>query len=272
VYCRLHLLLSDWSYKTFFLSVVPGKVDAIHNNIQVDEKYKNDVLNILVSIPYLKQKLDEALDTEGKFNKSLSDILASIFEGMNDALGGINELALVYDDEYDGGTFFVVDRKNTTVLGDTAPVINISGVKTTVSQVGISSKITNEMGSQISIAAQGTTQNISENVENILKWNSGMIDRIRVTKDVSSKSKETAKEEEDDKTERFADWLTDVIDFFQNFNSNTGYDKEELEAAKTCHKEWTVDQANKNRLIQSQPVPGLVPVELSMTLDGSRRT
>ena len=260
--------LSDWSYKTFFLSVVPGKVDAIHNNIQVDEKYKNDVLNILVSIPYLKQKLDEALDTEGKFNKSLSDILASIFEGMNDALGGINELALVYDDEYDGGTFFVVDRKNTTVLGDTAPVINISGVKTTVSEVSISSKITNEMGSQISIAAQGTTQNYSENVENILKWNSGIIDRIRVTKDVSSKSKETAKEEEDDKTERFADWLTDVIDFFQNFNSNTGYDKEELEAAKTCHKEWTVDQAIKNRLIQSQPVPGLVPVELSMTLDG----
>jgi len=260
--------LSDWSYKTFFLSVVPGKVDAIHNNLKVDEKYKNDVLNILVSIPYLKQKLDEALDTEGKFNKSLADILASIFEGMNDALGGINELSLVYDDEYDGGTFFVIDRKNTAVLGDLSPVINISGVKTTVSEVSISSKITNEMGSQISIAAQGTTQNYSENVENILKWNSGIIDRIRVTKDVSSKSKETAKEEEDDKTERFADWLTDVIDFFQNFNSNTGYDKEELEAAKTCHKEWTVDQANKNRIIQSQPVPGLVPVELSMTLDG----
>jgi len=260
--------LSDWSYKTFFLSVVPGKVDAIHNNLVVDEKYKNDVLNILVSIPYLKQKLDEALDTEGKFNKSLSDILTSIFEGMNDALGGINELALVYDDEYDGGTFFVVDRKNTTVLGDISPVINISGVKTTVSEVSISSKITNEMGSQISIAAQGTTQNYSENVENILKWNSGIIDRIRVTKDVSSISKETAKEEEEDKTERFADWLTDVIDFFQNFNSNTGYDKEELETAKTCHKEWTVDQANKNRIIQSQPVPGLVPVELSITLDG----
>ena len=260
--------LSDWSYKTFFLSVVPGKVDAIHNNIQIEEDYKFDVLNILVSIPYLKQKLDEAIDTDGNFNKSISDIMSSIFEGMNDALGGINELALVYDEEYNGGTFFVVDRKNTTVLGDQSPTIDISGLNTTVSEVNISSKITNEMSSQISVAAQGTTQNYSENVDNILKWNTGIIDRIRVTKDVSSKSKETAQEEEDDKAERFGDWLTDVIDFFQNFNSNTGYKKEELEAAKTCHKEWTVDEAVKYRLVQSQPVPGLVPVELSLTLDG----
>ena len=261
--------ISDWSYRTFFFSVVPGKVDAIHNNLAPElAEFPTNVLNILVSVPYLKQKLDEALDTEGKFNKSISDIITSIFEGMNDALGGINELSLVYDEEYDGGTFFVVDRKNTTASGDQSEVINISGLGTTVSEVSISSKITNEMSSQISVAAQGTTQNYSENVDNILKWNSGIIDRIRVTKDVSSKSKETAQEEEDDKSERMGDWMVDVIDFFQNFNSNTGYTKEELEAAKTCHKEWTVDQANKHRVVQSQPVPGLVPVELSLTLDG----
>lgn len=228
-----------------------------------------DVLNIYITVPYIKTVLDGALDKDGKLDKSMHDIVETILEGINTALGGINDLGLDFDDHLEGGSWVLVDRNNTPVNATEIPEFTLAGIGSVFTEVGISSKISNEIGSQISIAAQGSAQNTQENVENILKWNPRVIDRLKVTKDVSPKEEQAKADIEADTAERVAKWLENVVDTFDAFNSNDGYNKEDMESVKTMHAEWTVTNVVKKfRTQNKQPIPGLVPVELSFKTDG----
>jgi len=257
------------------------EVTKVHSAIKEDGLPENseadDVLNILVSMPFLKQKLNEALDVDGKRNKSVHDILVAVLDGVNTALGGINALDFAYDEDLN--RFFLIDRNATPVNSSNHPVLTMAGVDSIFTDVNISSKITNEMGAQISIAAQGSTLNYSDNVDNILKWNPHIVDRIRVTKDTSTKESPDTEEQAKAKAaekERINDWLKDVVYFYSLFNGgffsaifNEGYDKEDLEAAKTMHAEWTANNvAIRYQKVHNQTIPGLVPVELSFKTDG----
>ena len=246
-------------------------VTAVHENLTAlpDGSTYDDVLNILVTTGYLKAKLDEALDADGKLGKSMSDIMETILEGINTALGGINDLGLMFDEEDQGGTWYIVDRNNTPANTIAQmPVFTLAGIGSIFTDIGISSKISNEIGSNIAIAAQGTTQNFSENVENILKWNPGVIDRLRTTKDTSDKNKEGVQAVEDERVKRQEKWIDTLKTFFDDFNGS-GYDENDMQTAKTMHAEWTVEHVvKKHRTQQSKPLPGIVPVELSFKTDG----
>lgn len=249
------------------------QVDAVHEKGAAPIGELDDVLNIYISLPFLKSTLDDALDESGKINKSMHDITETILEEINTCLGGINDLGLAYDDEDEGGTWYVVDRNNTPEDSSNLPIFPLAGIDSVFTDVGISSTISNEIGAQISIAAQGSTSGTTEYVENILKWNAGTVDRIKVIKTTidtpdanAIKSAAAVKKEQD---ERAATWLEDVKTFFDNFNSFQGYEKEEMEAAKTMHAEWTVaNVVTKYRTQIKSSLPGLVPVELSFKTDG----
>ena len=228
-----------------------------------------DVLNIYISIPYIKTVLDGALDKDGKLDKSAFDIITNILEGVNTALGGINDLGLDFDDELEGGTWVLIDRNNTPPNSVEIPEFTLAGIGSVFTDIGISSKITNEISSQISIAAQGTAENTHENVENILRWNPGVIDRLKVTKAISTEEDQTKDDIKEDTKEREIAWLESVVDAFDAFNSNDGYKKEDMEAIKTMHAEWTTTNVvKKYRTQNKQSIPGLVPVELSFKTDG----
>lgn len=228
-----------------------------------------DVLNIYISIPYLKSVLDGALDKDGKLDKSMHDVVETILEGVNTALGGINDLGLDFDDHLEGGSWVLVDRNNTPPDASQVPEFTLAGIGSVFTEISISSKISNEIGSQISIAAQGSAQNTHENVENILKWNPRVVDRLKVTKDISTKEEQAKTDIEDDAADRVRVWLLDVVSAFDDFSSNSGYDKKDMESIKTMHAEWTVTNVVKKfRTQNKQPIPGLVPVELSFKTDG----
>lgn len=245
-----------------------GVVNNIHTKLNINPSEADNILNILVSVPYLKGKLDEAMDTDGKFNKSAYDIIKSILEGINSSLGGVNDLDLYYDEELNGATYFIIDRDNTTPPSNITPEFKLTGYDSIFTEVSVSSKITNNIGNQISVAAQGTTLNYSDNVENILKWNPNVIDRIRIVKDTSTQPLENKAAIEEDRKIRLSEWKTSVNTFYDAFNNNEEYNKELLETAKTCHAEFTVESINRNRIAKGEPIPGLVPVELSFKLDG----
>ncbi|QQO91917.1 carboxypeptidase [Flavobacterium phage vB_FspM_immuto_3-5A] len=244
-----------------------GILPFIHATTQnMPEEETSDVLNIFINSLYLKSKFDEALDTDGKFNKSMSDILKSILDGISTALGGINDFDIAYDDEDEGGTFYVIDR-NLTPEANPPAELTLVGVDSIFREVSISSKITNETSSQIAIAAQGTTQNYSENVENMLKWNPNIIDRIVVTKDVQTKNKDGEDAVKADQEEILQDWKDSIITFFSDF-SGGGYDKDELEAVKTEHAHYTVENVIRRPASGTDAGPSPIPVELTLKLDG----
>jgi hypothetical protein len=242
-----------------------GEVDVVINNLVKPTNDYDDVLNILVASPFVKGILDAAFGEDYESEKGSTEIVQEILGGINTALGGINDLSISYEEEIDGGTFFIIDRNNTPK--DVPPTLTLAGIDSIFTSVDISSKISNEIGSNIAIAAQGSAQNFSENVENILKWNPNVIDRVRPTKDDRTKNIEgktlVAKEQELDKKQ----WYEDVVSFFVEFNGR-GYEDSDVQAAKTQHKDYIKYWLYYSNYLEGNPPPGLVPVELSLQLDG----
>lgn len=264
---------------------------SIHSPVTSLVGDPDDVLNIYVSVPHIKSVLDEALDADGKLGKSFHDILENILAGVNTALGGINDLGLSYDEEEGAGTWFIVDRNNTPATNVQLPEFTLAGIDSVFTDVGISSKISNEIGSQIAIAAQGAASNTSDNIENILRWNPGVVDRVKVTKSILDEEitnppakptfsaanipnyipdyTKVTKRAVPTNHERYRDWLLKVDRVFKLFNNKTGYSKDDMDTVKTTHAEWTNNVVIKKYKTQNrQPIPEPIPVELSFKTDG----
>jgi zinc D-Ala-D-Ala carboxypeptidase len=244
-----------------------GKVNSIWNNIdKVDWKGgKDNVLNIIVQVNSLVAIVEQAMDEKFAYTKSSSEIMQELLDSIDTALGGITDLQLAFDEEYEGGTFFVVDRNNTPKT--VPPELKLSGIDSIFTDVSISSTISNEIGSQIAIAAQGGSQNTSENIENILRWNPGVIDRVHTVKSTSSTTKEGAPAIEEDQKQIFADWLEDLTKFIEAYNGS-GWLEEQKTSARTLFEETMVRLLHNSRKQGNNPMPTPVPVELSFKLDG----
>ena len=242
-----------------------GEVDTIINNLVEPTNGYDDVLNILVASPFVKGILDGAFGEDYESEKGSTEIVQEILAGISTALGGINDLSISYEEEDEGGTFYVIDRNNTPV-GE-PPTLTVAGIDSIFTSVNINSKISNEIGSNIAIAAQGSAQNFSENVENILKWNPNVIDRVRPLKDDRTKTSEGQEAVKQDQEEDKKEWYEDVVNFFEEFNG-TGYEDSDMQAAKTQHKDYIKYWLYYSNYTNGTPPPGLVPVELSLQLDG----
>ena len=244
-------------------------IEPIHTSGGSIQGTTDDILNIYISIPFIKTTLDAALNKDGHLDKSMHDILTTLLEGVNTALGGINDIGISFNDELDGGSHILVDRNNTPPGNIENPVFTLAGIGSVFTDVSISSKISNEAASQISIAAQASAKNTTTNVENILRWNSNSVDRLKVTKSDKTDETDTAVEDAANLEERTQEWLANVVDTFDDFNSWSGYDPEDMESIKTMHAEWTVTNVLKKARIQNKlPLPQPIPVELSFKLDG----
>lgn len=247
-----------------------GKVRAVHENlnrVQIPEGY-DDVLNVLVSAQYLKGIIDSVLTEPYERQKGVLEVFQEVFTNINTALGGINHFDFTYDDEFEGGTYFVVDRNNTNKQPN-IPELTLAGIDSIFTDVNISSKITNEIASQISIAAQGASQNTTENIDNILKWHPNVVDRLTPVRGMSDINKEGNQIVLNDFGKRLAQYNADVEDFFKGFNSEEdAYSDTQKEACKAMHAEATVYWMHFYRRKNRETIPGLVPVELSFKLNG----
>ena len=232
----------------------------------------NSILDISVSTYYILEILDTMYDQDGNTDKGVVDFFRPFLDGISDALGGINELDLYFNE--DDQLFYVIDRK--LDFPTKCPVINITGLDNIVQDLSISSKISNEMSSMISIAASPTvTDNSEKDFHAMFKWNKGKIDRIVSFKD-NRKSTSDATTDEEDKTsreiEQYESWIEDLDDAFGRYcnrsSRNQKYRKSDHDALRSYHKEWSSKQVKDDSDSKGKPVPGVVPVELSLTLDG----
>lgn len=248
--------ISDWQF---------GGVACIYDKLEEPENGYDDVLNILVPTCNFEGILDSALDEKGVLTKGATEIIKDLLDTINTALGGINDLDIAYDEELDGGTYFIIDRNNITQKEP--PQITIAGIDSIFTDVSISSKISNEVGSNIAIAAQGSSQTFSTNVDNILDWNPNVIDRLIVTKDETETNSEDKEQLEKDEDEKRQEWYQDVINFFNEFNG-TGYQDSDVSSAKTLFREyinyWLYYKSSTEGTTSTLPVP----VELTIQLDG----
>ncbi len=248
----------------------------------------NDIMNIMVTSTFVKKCISKVIDGPQEEGAGVQDFLDELFSGINNAFGEINDIGLYYD-HYEC-IYKVVDRRNTgTGTGTFAKLqeLQITGLSSTVVDIGLSSKISSKISSQVAIAAQGNSGNYKDNVEAILKWNSGAIDRHIPIKTVDPDPKAlSTKDLEEQAKKRRKTYIEDLRDVWYKFNNaEIGEDKRGwlAKAADQFITNQSFDSELWNQLRQESitemnrfykkerktPVPqGVVPVELSLKLVG----
>ena len=242
----------------------------------------DDILNILISCQLLQAELDKIVksnkDSDQNEGNDMVSFVKIILKAMNEALGGINDFETIFDEQDD--MFYIVDRKVTPALRSILPTISLSGVRSTITNLNISSKISSKIGSMISIAAQGTGGHTKDNIAPLLEWNRGLLDRHIIHKaqkntDENGQVKENRETPED---ERLKKWTLAYFDYWEELNGNSGfwadngdYDRKAVANIKGYHKEWcqkwVVEKRSKSE-DNPLPAPGVIPVELSFTTMG----
>lgn len=223
----------------------------------------DDVLSIPVSHYAIIKALDNILTGPQSDNISIFDALEEILDNISAALGGINDLDLYYNHEVQ--KYEVIDR-NHSVPGN-LPVINVSGVNSTVYDLKISSTISNNVATMVAIAAQGNSGDPKKNLDTLMEWNRGAIDRHIPIKTVSTI------ERDDDARKAKREYLKNIIKVYQQFNNRSifidqVYNTELVERLRSQSNQWIADAFKKSNYTQGLPAQGTVPVELELTMLG----
>jgi hypothetical protein len=249
-----------------------GKVRNVHDIFQnyadsLENKY-DDVLNVLVPTVYVERILDEALAEDYENSRGATEIFQQILGGINTALGGINDLDLHYDE--DSNTYFIVDRNNTT-QNTPLPAFDLVGLNSIFTNIDVSSKLTNRTSTMVAVAAQGASQSYTDNLGNLLKWNTRVVDRLNRTKGTAETAVEGTAELNQQKVEDWTNWCDDVSEFFDDFATEGvggGYTDEQKENAKTLHGEYIKYYLYYDVTTTGKATPGPIPIELSLQLEG----
>lgn len=224
----------------------------------------DDIMNIMISTHFLLGRIDDVITKTQTSQANLLDVIHSVLDGIQEAFGSINEFDLYLDPDYPD-TYTVVDRNNANPEG--VPTIDVTGLKSTVVDISITSKISSNIANMVSIAAQGNQGNYTENVSTLLQWNGGAIDRHIPVRDNSD-----AKQEEEEK-KRIQKYYEDLEEAWDQFNglglfNNQVYDGELWQQLKMQNKAQ-IQKEYKLHLLDKGVVPqGVIPVELNFKMLG----
>ncbi len=267
--------------------------ESFHKNVDTAFRKKlmrgstDDILNILISVEFLKKELDKFVvtdkDTDQVEFDDMVTFIKTIMKGLNDVLGSINDFDLHYDEQEN--LFYVVDRKRTAThstvntANSKTEAINLTGLKSTVTKLSVSSKISNRIGSMVAIAAQGSGGHTKKSIGPMLEWNRGLLDRHIISKSQTDAGKGDSEEVGKKEDERLEGWAKLYYKFWQEFNGadSSGFNEDgdlDTDAIvnlkqyhKTYCKKFVLGEIKKSKK-SPLPEPGVIPVELSFTMMG----
>jgi len=160
-------------------------VNIPKNQTRIDIAVKN-CLSIYICLETVLESLEKFTTPAGSnFELPILDFVKDILIKVNEALGNITELDVATYDET-GRIYSVVDRKFQPIISkeEVDFQFNLTGLKSQFSNLSIQSKISNKLGSMISIAAQGTDPsstikqgNYNEDTSLWRVYNRGLVDR-----------------------------------------------------------------------------------------------
>lgn len=202
--------------------------NALGLSFRTSSPYIGKMMNIHINLNYISRTLSENLDENGDL--SLYDFLSSLLQGVQKALGGINNFEVIYNEDTNEIKFM----DNTQIPGIekfvgspdkfTPTLINANILKPNfgsfVTNVGIKSEITNKIASMMTIGAQANGNVVGENATAFSHWNTGLLDRIVPEKQNSEEEKETnikadtgqsAKEKFENYQKKVAEFLVTIV-------------------------------------------------------------
>lgn len=256
-----------------FFHSKPADLD-LHTEITNKFQSSDDILDICISNLYLYEKIDSIYDDDQakETEPGVLDVMKAILGGVAEALGGINEFDLDYDEEKD--EWSIVDRKCRLSGQAVNPAqIDLVGLGSFAYDIKTESKITNKLASQVSIAAQASGTGTKQNVAEMLQWNRGHYDRIfpRTNEGATQVTQDDAEALAKDMKEK-AEWNDRCQEAFDKFNgtgmfTDQQYDPDLFKGIQSGHQKYQSLFVSLY-CADSIPAPGTIPVELSFTLHG----
>ena len=151
---------------------------AVDNN-----KYVGRLGNILLNLRFIARSLAEA-PTSSNGSISVLSFLKTILDGINEAMGGVNNFIVIYDE--DDGTIKIIDETPKPGLVNTKfsefSTINVFGVKrdmgSFVTNIKLNASIPKNFANIISIGSQVSGNNLQGNATAFSMYNAGLIDRV----------------------------------------------------------------------------------------------
>ena len=138
--------------------------------------------SVHVNIEHIAALYDECADDDG--TTKLINILQKLVNNISDALGGINDFKVKYNEETK--TIRIHDQALRS-KENTKTFFRSYGVKTgtestIIKDLSITTQLSNEMSNMIAIGAQANANILSENATAFSKFNAGLLDRVTQVK------------------------------------------------------------------------------------------
>ena len=245
-----------------------------------------NISNIYLNAIYIDEQLKKYSDNESN-TVSIAKFLQEICNGVNKALGSINDLQVVGDVDGEQPMLTIVDFQQVRIRGlvnkattekRKTSTINAQGLKSMVTSISAQSSITPELATTISIGAQANGEALGQEAVAFQKLNTGLEDRIYPTKGITSKLVEKQQvlklEREKEAADKFKANLQSYAGLINNQRPVPGdiFGPVSLRSDEKTSLENIPVELYKYMLGQftqtNQTAAGFIPIKLDLTLYG----
>ena len=221
--------------------------------------------DILLDVSFLSRTLSGLSDAP-ETDRTVIDFIQRIFEKVEPALGGINKFDFHYLENVDRentiepATLFIVDRKITPVERDiSGNVLPCYGKGGLLSNISVTSKISNTIMNMMAIAAQQTATEIEDEGLPLFSFNVGLTDRFKG----DLKAQDQGDNEENVNTE-YNDKIKEIEKEVEKFVGGRTFNEGDGTGLEQIHNFISKQDIEKSR----NPTPGVLPFELDFTMQG----
>ena len=234
--------------------------------------------NVYVNVIYLSEIL--AKKSDNKDNKvAIREFLQTLCDGINKALGSLNDLQVITDVDGVEETLTIVDYqqkriKNLAKQERPATTIQAQGLGSMLTGIQAQSSITPEIADMISIGAQAQGQIVGEEATSFSLLSKGLTDRIYPTKKIGE---ETILEEKEKALKAINDRFDTAISTYTALVNNQRTKDDEYGPIKIA----STDQSNKENIAvelykaclgkftqTGQTSTAFIPIKLDLSLYG----
>ena len=221
--------------------------------------------NILISTETLLNSVERYFTSQQDPREvSFIDLVKDVLSTVNRDLGNVNSLDIEYVEDTD--KYIIVDRENTPNTVSSNVTLDLTGLRSTILNASISSKITNKLGSQIAIAAQAGKSSYNGSVAKYRQWNENLTDRVSNSFD-ANEAEATSTEEQLTQTE-IDSFLADVEEAYRKLNQEGQIIPDLWDSVQVKGENVFNSIIDKYSLSLGQLPKGIIPVEVTLTLDG----
>ena len=256
---------------------------ALNNVLEKDwfgkSDYEYNFMHIYLGIDNLYSLLRNNINSEGEL--ALIDFLTAICTGINSSLSNQTEFTPFVDT--DTNILHIVNKRNSDPILEDPPIPSkfqigylhnngvegLNGIKigSFVKNVSIKSTLPPNFATQIAIGAQANEKDVPVNATPFSNWNKGYTDRI-ILKKTSPKSKTVEEEnKEEEINEAFKNTVYNTNEAAYLY-SNFIYDEDFTKLSTDINTYFKNDSAKQIKSTPGFTAPILIPISLSLTLDG----